>query len=101
MAHVVKLGALTDELVTLLTSTSAKVNNFCFVSPLNLSMRGDPGTDTHGRKNLQDSAPIENLHCGHYGIATILERTNLTSQADSMGWRRSSESTMKTLWLMP
>jgi len=31
MAHVAKLGTLTDELVTLLTSTSTKVNKFCSV----------------------------------------------------------------------
>jgi hypothetical protein len=38
MAHIAKLGALTDELVTLLTSTSAKVNKqkaLCLLFPSN------------------------------------------------------------------
>jgi hypothetical protein len=41
MAHIAKLGALTDELVTLLTSTSAKVKHLFSLSSPRLPSRAD------------------------------------------------------------
>jgi hypothetical protein len=106
MAHIAKLGALTDELISLIASSSTKVNMFhsvpqchpkllvCDLAAIFLELIGDSLI-------LQNSTCTGKVHFGLYDRRTTLERISSMSQAVSMVWRRNFESTMKIHWQMP
>jgi hypothetical protein len=106
MAHIAKLGALTDELISLLASSSTKVNMFhsvpqcrpkllvCALAAIFLELIGDSLI-------LQSLTCTEKVHFGLYDPRTTFERTSLMSQVVLMVWRRNFESTMKIHWQMP
>jgi len=106
MAHIAKLGALTDELISLLASSSTKVNMFhsvpqcrpkllvCALAAIFLELIGDSLI-------LQSLTCTEKVHFGLYDPRTTFERTSLMSQVVLMVWRRNFESTIRIHWQMP
>lgn len=94
MAHLVRLGALTDELISILTSTTAKVNNSSFVSPISSLIDSKHGL-TLSRLIQESSSLIEKQPCGLYAAIVILAQINLMFRHSWKVWRKSSESTMK------
>lgn len=83
MAHLAKLGALTDELVTIITSFSPQVNIFVFVGSSSslLQHSQNQGADQFSLI-LRGSILVEKLLSEHSGMVITIERINLIFRID-------------------
>jgi hypothetical protein len=96
MAHLAKIGALTDELITLITSETATVRTLQPLSVCAEMLHASEDVLTAHSPMLRNSVFTKRALYGHYDIAITLERTNSKLLANLMVSRRSFESTMRT-----